>query len=129
MNQSSVDFNDSVKVTAAGFLHLRVLCERFEYLYSVLTVTPISDSQTPWQISELLRRENQMGYLGGFQQARAIEYFLEYLMRQFIHLKAAYPEFGSNRAGATYVIRQIDSALQYFRNPTKQQRQQNVLDE
>jgi hypothetical protein len=117
-----------VKVTAAGFIHLRVLCERFEYLYGVLTVTPISDSQTALEISEYLHRENQMGQLGAFQQVRAIELFLEYLRKQFAHLKAAYPEFGNDRAGAAYAIKQIDSAVRYFRNPTTQLLQ-NYLDD
>src|SRR5262249_31113807 len=129
MNQTSVEFADCVKVTAAGFIHLRVLCERFEYLYGVLAVTPISDSQTAWEISEHLRRENQMEHLGAFQQARAIESFLEYLKRQYAHLKTAYPEFGRDRAGAAYVIRQIESAIRHFRNPMIQQHQQNYLDE
>src|SRR5262249_17922903 len=73
MNQSSVEFTDSVKVTAAGFIHVRVLCERLEYLFGILTVTPVSDSQTARQISEYLDRESQMGQLGGFQQVRAVE--------------------------------------------------------
>ena len=129
MNQSSVDFMDSVKVTASGFIHLRVLCERLEYLYGVLSVTPISNSQAGWQISEHLRRENQMGQLGGFQQVRAVESFLEYLQKEFAHLKAAYPEFGEDRAGPSFVIKQIENAIRYFRNPMSQQHQQNYLDE
>ena len=108
MNQSSVHFTDAVKVIAAGLIHLRVMCERLEYLYSVLSVTPISDLQTASVISEHLRRENQMGQLGGFQQVRAIESFLEYLKKQFAHFKAAYPEFGDDRAGASFVIKQIE---------------------
>jgi len=129
MGRSSVDFTDSVKVTAAGFIHLRVLCERLEYLYGVLTVTPISDAQTAWEISDFLRRENKAGHLGAYQQVRAIESFLAYLKQQFDYLKAAYPEFGSDRAGSAYVIKQIESAIQYFRNPKNAQRQQNYLDE
>ena len=129
MNQSSVHFTDAVKVTAAGFIHLRVMCERLEYLYSVLSVTPISDPQTASVISEHLRRENQTGQLGGFQQVRAIESFLEYLKKQFAHFKAAYPEFGDDRAGASFVIKQIESTIRYFQNPMSQQHQQNYLDE
>ena len=129
MNQSSVDFVNSVKVTAAGFIHLRVLCERIEYLYGVLTVTPMSDPHTAADVSEYVLRESQMGELGAFQQIRAIELFLEYLKRQFAHLKGAYPEFGHDRAGTAYVIRQIESAIRYFRNSLDEGRQQNFLDE
>jgi hypothetical protein len=129
MNQSSVDFKGSVKVTAAGFIHLRVMCERLEYLYGVLTVTPVSDSQTASQISEHLHHENHVGQLGSFQQVRAVESFLRYLKTQFTQLRATYPEFGDDRAGASFVIKQIESTIQYFRNPMSQQYRQNYLDE
>lgn len=129
MGRTLVTFADSIKITAAGFIHLRVLCERLEYLYGVLTVTPVSDSTTAHQLADFLRTENQLGQLGGFQQARAVEVFLEYLQNQYAHLKAAYPEFGADRTGASFVIKQIESALRYFRNPSERQTQPNMLDE
>ncbi len=129
MNHTSVDFVDSVKVTAAGFIHLRVLSERLEYLHGVLAVTPISDSRTAPEIAEYLRREDRFGQLGGFQQVRAVELFLQYLKEQFTHLKAAYPEFGDHRAGAAYVVNQIESATRFLRNSVDQGHQQNYLDE
>ncbi len=100
-----------------------------EYLYGVLTVTPISDNNVAFQLAEFIRIENQIGRLSGFQQVRAIETFLEYLKAQFSHLKAAYPEFGADRSGASFVISQIDSAARYFRNPTYKQGGRNVLDD
>jgi hypothetical protein len=129
MSRQSVDFVDSVKVTAAGFIHLRVLSERLEYLYGVLTVTPIADTQTASEIADYLRREHHVGSLGGFQQVRAIELFCEYLKGQFVHLKGAYPEFGNERTGAAYLIKQIESAVRYFRNPLHATSRRNYLDE
>ena len=129
MNRTAVTFSDSIKVTAAGFIHLRVLCERLEYLYSILTVTPISDHDTAAQLAEYIRIENQMGQLGGFQQLRAVEAFLEYLKKQFTHLKTAYPEFGAERSGPVFIVKQIESAIRYFKNPTDRQIQPNILDE
>jgi len=82
MNQSKVEFYDSIKVTASGFIHIRILCERLEYLYGVLTVTPISERGIAQDIGEYVRRENQMGHLGGFQQLRCVEGFLKYLKRK-----------------------------------------------
>ena len=128
MNRTAVTFADSIKITAAGFIHLRVLCERLEYLYGVLTVTPIADNNFALQLAEFIRIENQMGHLGGFQQARAVETFREYLKAQFAHLKAAYPEFGAERTGAAFTLSQIESAIAYFRNPTFNRGTRNVLD-
>lgn len=129
MNQTSVSFEDSIKITAAGFIHLRIFCERLEYLYGVLTVTPVSDHATTKVIAQFIRTESQLGQLGGFQQSRAVEAFLEYLKKQYAHLKAAYPEFGEGRTGASFVIQQIESALHFFRHPSARQTQRNLLDE
>jgi hypothetical protein len=129
MGRTSVTSADSIKITAAGFIHLRVLCERLEYLYGVLTVTPVSESTTAHQLADFVRTENRLGQLGGFQQARAVEVFLAYLKNQYNHLKTAYPEFGADRSGASFVIKQIESALRYLRNPSERQTQPNMLDE
>jgi hypothetical protein len=94
----------------------------------VLTVTPISESTVALQLADFLRIENQMGQIGGFQQARAVELFLEYLKSQYTHLSAAYPEFGDERSGSAFIIKQIESAIRYFRNPSDRQIQPNILD-
>ena len=39
MNNKSVLIDDSVKISAAGYIHLRVLTERVEYLYGVIPTT------------------------------------------------------------------------------------------
>jgi hypothetical protein len=130
MNQSKIELSDCVKVTASGFIHLRVLCERLEYLYGILTVTPISEQRVAEQIAESIRRENQSGYLGAFQVARCVEEFVKYLRREHSELSKAYPEFGGDRTGSSFVIRQIESAISYFKNPSSGSiGQANVLDE
>jgi hypothetical protein len=129
MNQTEVVLADSVKVTAAGFIHLRILCERLEYIYGVLTVTPISDQGIATQIADYLRRENQM-MTGGYQQLACAEIFLQYLQAEFAELKAAYAEFESDRSGASFVIKQIQNAICYFKNPVLGgAHNPNVLDE
>jgi hypothetical protein len=129
MNQSEVDFGDCIKVTASGFIHIRILTERFEYLYGVLTVTPIFEKRVAENLAEYLKRENQQGYQGAYQQVRAIEEFLQYLQGQHRKLKEAFMEFGGPRTGASFVIRQIESALRYFKNPTVRTNEPNLLDE
>jgi DNA integrity scanning protein DisA with diadenylate cyclase activity len=84
---------------------------------------------TAYRLADFVRTENQLGQLGGFQQARAVEVFLKYLKNQYTHLKAAYPEFAAERTGAAFVVNQIESAHRYFRNPAECQTQLNMLDE
>ena len=129
MNQTQVGFDDCVKVTASGFIHLRILCERLEYLYGVLTVTPIFQKRVAEDIAEYLKRENQQGYQGAFQQARAAELFLHYLQAQHKKLSESFLEFGGPATGASFVIQQIESALRYFKNPTYKSYTRNVLDD
>jgi hypothetical protein len=130
MNQTEVVLTDSVKVTASGFIHLRILCERLEYIYGVLTVTPICDQTVATQIAEYIRRENQM-MTGGYQQLGGAEVFLKYLQEQFDLMRNAYSEFGSDRTGASFVIKQIQNAIGYFKNPVLggANQQGNMLDE
>jgi hypothetical protein len=129
MNQTMVDFGDCVKVTASGFIHLRILCERMEYLYGVLTVTPIFDRAVAQEIAEFLKRENQQGYQGAYQQARCVELFLGYLKAQHSQLHAAFHQFGGTRTGSSFVIKQIENTLRYFKNPTVKHTERNLLDE
>jgi hypothetical protein len=103
MNRSGVSGHDSVKVTASGFIHLGVLCERIEYLYGVLTVTPIFDSTVGNRIADYLNASRNSCYLS----------------YRYSRLQAAYPEFGSERTGATFVLHQIEGAIQHFKNPSR----------
>jgi len=130
MNYSSVNLGDSVKVTASGFIHLRILCERLEYIYGVLSVTPITEQKVAEQIADYINRENQRDWLAPNQKAQCVEVFLKYLRYQHAQLSSAYPEFGGEHAGSTYVISQIESALIHFRNPRSGgEYQPNLLDE
>jgi hypothetical protein len=65
------------------------------------------------------------------QQLGCAEMFLRYLQDQHEQLVAAYSEFRSDRCGASFVIRQIQHAIDYFRNPVLSgaNREPNVLDE
>ena len=72
MNRSGVSGHDCVKVTASGFIHLRILCERIEYLYGVLSVTPIIDSGVANKIAQYLNRENQHDRISGHQMVQCV---------------------------------------------------------
>ncbi|MCA1935146.1 MAG: hypothetical protein LDL37_06820 [Asticcacaulis sp.] len=128
MNKSSVSEDDSVKVTASGFIHLRILCERIEYIYSVLTVTPILNEDVAAEIGVYINRENQNDKISVFYMAQCVEKFLKYLEFEHALRCSEFPEFGSERSGASFLIEQIQSALTHFRNPSKKAAQPNLLD-
>ena len=129
MDTAHARLADAVKVTAAGFIHLRILCERIEYLYAVLSVTPIGNPAAVGKIADYINRENQHDNLSLNQKARCIEIFLNYLRYEYALLASAYPVFGGEHTGASFVIKQIESALNNFRNPGfRGGEQPNLLD-
>lgn len=130
MNLSQVESGDCVKVTASGFIHIRILCERLEYLYGVLGVTPIFERTVADRLGDYLDRENKHDRVGGYQMVQCVEEFLKYLKNQHSKLSAAYPEFGGERTGATFLIERIASAINHFRTPASATSlQANILDD
>jgi hypothetical protein len=116
MNFTSVDFDDSVHILASGFMHVRVLAARIEYLYGVIPTTPISDRDVAVQLAEFVKNENARGKAYSHQRLRAVEIFHDYLVRQ---RKAAETPFSANEdTGASYVLRQIAGAIANFKNVT-----------
>jgi hypothetical protein len=60
MNNLSVTYSDSVKISASGYIHLRVLAERIEYLHSILPTTRIDDVETVDIVVDVVKRENAL---------------------------------------------------------------------
>jgi hypothetical protein len=111
MNSISAQLDDCVKVTASGYIHLRILCERMEYLYGVLTVTPISNAAAADQIAACINQEAQAEFISAQRKAACVKVFANYLRARFRELSATYPAFGDERTGASFVIRKIESTL------------------
>lgn len=118
MNQSAISDHDSIKITASGFIHLRILCARLEYLYGILSVTPIVDQSVAAKIGDYLNREKQSERISGNQMVHCVEEFLRYLKYQHSKLQEAYPEFGGERTGSSFVLNQIEGTINHFRNPS-----------
>jgi hypothetical protein len=130
MNTTSVELRDTVKVTASGFIHIRILSERSEYLYGVLSVTAMTDADVADQIADYIKRENQYDNISVGQKVRCVQLFLNYLQAQHTLLSSAYPDFGGDHTGSGYLIRQISSCLAHYRNPdVRGVVQPNVLDD
>ena len=115
LNFRAVDFDDSVRISASGFMHLRVLPARLEYLYGVLPTTPFNDNLKAERIAESVRRENSRGYAVASEKARAVEVFYSYLYEQYQLLRDMQP-FVPVRNGASLALRQMNNALQVFWN-------------
>ena len=72
MNTKEVEWDDSVRVLAAGWVHLRILTERFEYIYGCIPTTPIRDQKIAEQLADLVIIESQRGELDFHQNPEKI---------------------------------------------------------
>jgi hypothetical protein len=127
LNFREVKFDDSVKISASGFMHLRVLPARLEYLFGVLPTTPLNDGLTAERIAEFVRRENVRGYLSATDKANAVEVFYSYLYEQYQFFRDKQP-FAPAWNGASLAFRQMNNALQTFWHRTGEPEPGSELD-
>ncbi len=104
MNFTHVDFDDAVRIEASGFIHVRVLAERLEYLYGVIGTTPISEAFTAKLLAEFLNKENVRGDLTADEKMRAVEILYKYLRHEKQRLKNRAPFVEAGETGASYVL-------------------------
>jgi hypothetical protein len=117
MTPTAVDLEDSVRILAAGWVHLRLLSERFEYLFGVIPTTPIRDQRVAEQLGELVRIESERGELDFFQKVRVVELFYHYLWNERAVAKT--PFNAGPDSGADYVLRHIGGALDQIKNRSR----------
>lgn len=110
MNATEVEWDDSVRILAAGWVHLRLLSERFEYLFGVIPTTPIRDQSVAQQLAELVNIEADRGGLQYYQMVRAVDLFWHYLSAERQSLTTPFNE--GTVSGADYVLEHFRSALE-----------------
>jgi hypothetical protein len=126
---SSVDIadDDSVRILAAGWVHLRLLSSRLEYLYGVIATTPIKNPQIAVQLAELTKLEVERGDIQSLLKIRAVDTFHAYLWRE--HETAITPFNKGSHSGADYVLEHMRIATLQARNPSKiRESSEDILD-
>jgi hypothetical protein len=114
MNNIAVDQDDSIKISASGYIHLRVLAEQIEYLYNILPTTRIDDEETVDIIVDIVKRENTMLDVSLSAKVHAVRKFFNYLQRQAISLaKQSGRTYAATNtsSGSSYLLRQIVNAI------------------
>lgn len=117
MGYISVSADDSVKIGASGFIHLRTLVERVEYIYGILATTRITDEKTLALIADATKRELRLGDLTARAKVQVVTAFKDYLMRQAHSVYKAAGltfEMSDQASGAAYVLRAMDRAITRF---------------
>ena len=114
MNFQKVELDDSVRILASGFIHVRVLSGRIEYLFGILPSTPLTDKGVADRLADFVRNESLRGELGSHQTVTAVEIFSRYLTSEKKFLTNEF--LAEAETGRDYVLAQISHAIAHFKN-------------
>jgi len=114
MNFRKVEFDDCVRILASGFIHVRVLAGRTEYLYGILPTTPFTDKTVADRLADVVKNESIRGEVGSHQTLTAVELFYNYLLQESGYLSNAFLQ--TAETGREYVLAQIKQAVEHFKN-------------
>jgi hypothetical protein len=106
---------DSVKATASGWAHIRLLSSRLEYVAAVLPTTAIDDKQLSARVYDLMQTEQRFGRMPYNQAITVVQGFESYLNRQSA-LISAHPGAAQRRlSGSAYIISKVQEAIRFAR--------------
>ncbi|MEK6756218.1 MAG: hypothetical protein AABZ02_08715 [Bacteroidota bacterium] len=106
----------SIKVHASGFMHQRILCERLEYLYGILTVVPFRDRQRCEKIAQTIQIELN-SRIGHNRKVSAVQLFREQLAEDIEHHVKSFSVSRNELRGAEYTLERVDAALKKAMDP------------
>lgn len=118
VDTSSLDVirdRDSIKTTASGWAHMRLLSSRLEYVASLLPTTSIDNKQLSARIYDFMQTEMRFGRMPYNQAISLVEAFESYLRLQKETL-ASHPGFSNRRqSGTDYVLAKLRESVQFAR--------------
>lgn len=119
---------DSVKATASGWVHMRLLAARSEYIWGVLPTTAINDRGLEARVFDLMQAESRHGTLYASQTNSAVEHFHRYLQGQFNTLRS-HPGYANiGQTGSPYIIQKVSEAVRFERSQGPIPVQPDLLD-
>ncbi len=125
---STLTSADSIKATASGWVHMRLLAARSEYVWGVLPTTALNDRGLDARIFDLMQIEAKHGSLYASQADSAVEHFHRYLQTQFNSLKS-HPGYSAiGNSGSSYIIQKVSEAVRLERSQNAQPMQPDLLD-
>jgi hypothetical protein len=125
---STLSDSDSIKASASGWAHLRIICSRAEYVWGVLPTTGINDRVLEARVFDLMQTEGRFNKLYPNQVLGVVEHFHRYLQNQFSALRAHPGYTTTGASGSAYVIHKIAEALRFERNQTSVVTHEDWLD-
>jgi hypothetical protein len=119
---------DSIKASASGWVHMRLLAARSEYVWGVLPTTALNDRGLDARIFDLMQTEARYGQIYASQVNGVVEHFHRYLQAQFNSLRN-HPGYGAvGHSGSLYIIQKVSEAIRVERSQSAQSVQPDLLD-
>lgn len=123
-----VDVDHCVRIQASGYIHLRILSERIEYVGGVMPVTPIADDSVSRKLATFVNREAQRGDLSAREKVDAVKVLMRFLRGQHSRLHEHNPFFDVAKSGALYVLAAVEQGVEHFFKRHADEAQANQLD-
>lgn len=128
LRSSGLGTGDLVRIHVSGFIHLRLLSARIDYLSACALVTPLAsetharDIASGWQISP---PHSDVAYRHKLQSAQILKSYLEGQYRKFA---GASPFFAEESHGTRAILRQFDDAIGFSTRPHGKARDAELFD-
>lgn len=119
---------DSIKATASGWVHMRLLAARSEYIWGVLPTTALNDQALDARTFDLMQSEARYGHLYPSQINGVVEHFHRYLQAQFESLNSHPGYSAAGLTGSPYIIKKVEEAIWLERSQTALPMQTDLLD-
>ncbi len=127
VDTSSVDTirdRDSIRATASGWAHMRLLASRLEYLAAILPTTPLDDAKLVDRVYDQMQLETRIGKTSYHQSISIVEAFEQYLNGQAQAMQR-HPGFsGRQYSGTEYILAKVNEAVRHARKARNEAAQQ-----
>jgi hypothetical protein len=129
MRFSKVEFDDTVRILASGFMHIRILPENIEYCFGIVPVTPVVESDVASRLANVVEREITRDDFTEHEKTLTIEVLYNYLLRRLQARRGHSPFVEPEMTGARYVLdRMLDGISAFWDYPVKPSGTGPILD-
>jgi hypothetical protein len=117
MRTAGLGIRDSVRVHASGFIHIRVLAARTDYIAAAALVTPVSNRGTADKVGRLWQITDPHKDIARKHKNAVVKLFLDYLQSHTRSLFRSMPLYKDDAPGSENLLRHAREAIGFARRP------------
>jgi len=112
MRKRSLVPTDLVRAHASGFVHLRLLAGRAEYVSSVVPVTFMTDHRVAARLGRMWTINSGLSDIQVRRKQEIVHIFLEYLRDEYQRHCEESPIFENQAVGSRFLLRAVEGSIQ-----------------